>query len=105
MTQTRPKRLIRTPFSPHAHGLEGHTMRPHYRRDAAEMAATLRSLATRAHQAVKAHESGQRRLAHGELAELKSAIHQLEDDFRGQDLHDLVPYVAALRHQVERRLA
>ncbi|MGC8643873.1 MAG: hypothetical protein ACP5XB_28765 [Isosphaeraceae bacterium] len=80
-------------------------MRPYTRRDPAEMAASLRSLATRAHQAVKAFETRQHRLAGVELNELVSAIRQLEDDFRKQELHHLVPYVVALRHQVQTRLA
>jgi hypothetical protein len=79
-------------------------MRPNSRRDAADMAASLRSLATRAHEAVKAFETRRHRPPSEELAELMAAIHQLENDFRTQNLHDLIPYVAALRHQVETRL-
>jgi hypothetical protein len=105
MTQTMQKRFSRTSSPPHVPAFEGRAMRPHTRRDAAEMAATLRSLATRAHQAVKAFETRQHRLAGSELTELVSAICQLEDDFRKQELHHLVPYVAALRHQVQTRLA
>ena len=105
MTHTLPKRFPRTSSPPHVHAFEGRSMRPHARRDAAEMAAALRSLAIRAHQAVKAFESRQHRLAGSELHDLLSAICQLEDDFRKQELHHLVPYVAALRHQVQTRLA
>lgn len=105
MTPTLHKRLTRTTSPPHAAAFEGRTMRRHTRRDPAEMAAALRSLALRAHQAVKAFETRQHRPDCSELSELVSAICQLEDDFRKQELHHLVPYVAALRHQVQIRLA
>lgn len=103
-TQHHQKRNTRNPASPRAHTFEGRTMRTYYRRDPAEMAATLRVLATRAHEAVKSLEHRRQPLSLAELAELRVAIRQLEDDFRTQDLHGLVPYVAALREHVETRL-
>ncbi len=109
MTQTLNKRLTRTALSaflsPHAHAFEGCTMRRNAHRDPAEMAAALRFLATRAHEAVKALETHQLRPANAEVIELMVAIRQLEDDFRTQSLHHLVPYVSALRHQVQTRLS
>ena len=105
MTRTLFKRIYRTPSSPHAHGPEGRAMRPTMRHDAADLAATLRALATRAHEAVKAtgdHAEGSMRR---ELSDLRNAIAQLEDDFRSQNLNTMVSYVAALREQVEAKLA
>ena len=40
-----------------------------------------------------------------ELSDLRNAIAQLEDDFRSQNLDTVIPYVVALRQQVEARLA
>ena len=107
MTRTLFKRTHRTTSPPHAHGPEGRVMRPTIRHDAADLAATLLALATRAHEAVKAagdhdHADGPRR---NELSDLRNAIAQLEDDFRSQNLDIMVSYVAALRHQVEAKLA
>ena len=80
-------------------------MRTMIRHDAADLAATLRALATRAHEAVKIasdHADGSTR---HELSDLRNAIAQLEDDFRSQNLHTMVSYVVALRQQVEAKLA
>ena len=104
MTRTLRERIGKKSFLPHARAFEGRIMKQNYRRDAADMAASLRSLATRAHEAVKAFESRKHRPGGHELAELLAAIHELENDFRAQNLDDLVPYVTALRQQVETRL-
>ena len=80
-------------------------MRPTIRHDAADLAATLRALATRAHEAVKAAGRSRDGPGRNELSDLRNAIAQLEDDFRSQNLDIMVSYVAALRHQVEAKLA
>jgi Spy/CpxP family protein refolding chaperone len=80
-------------------------MRPTIRRDAADLAATLRALATRAHEAVRAAGDRAEGPMRHELSELRNAIAQLEDDFRSQNLDTVIPYVVALRQQVEARLA
>jgi Spy/CpxP family protein refolding chaperone len=104
MPRTLFKRTHRTVTPPHAPGPEGRAMRTKIRHDAAELAATLRALATQAHEAVKAtgdHSDGSMR---HELSNLRNAIAQLEDDFRSQNLTTMVPYLVALREQVESKL-
>jgi hypothetical protein len=80
-------------------------MRSTIRHDAADLAATLRALATRAHEAVRASGDQVDGSMHHELSDLRNAIVQLEDDFRRQRLDSMVTYVVALRQQVESKLA
>ena len=68
-------------------------MRPTIRHDAADLAATLRALAARAHEAVKATGDRAEGPIRHELADLRNAIAQLEDDFRSQHLDTVIPYV------------
>jgi hypothetical protein len=73
---------------------------------AADLALALRSLALRAHQAVK-HQAGARHdhAANSRaLRDLQAEIHQLQAEFESQSLETLAAYTAALGHQVESKL-
>jgi hypothetical protein len=104
MTYTPAKRFIRTPSQSLLHGFETCNMTPGSSHEAADLAATLRVLASKAHEAVKAIETRQRHLTCKELDDLRIAIGCLENEFRAQNLRSLIPYVVALRQQVETKL-
>ena len=70
--------------------------------DAADLAGALRTLAVRAHRAIRDEDADASRPA--ELRALRSALLDLEADLRGQGLDGLLPYVRALRHKIEDRL-
>jgi hypothetical protein len=71
--------------------------------DPAHLGATLRELAMRAHQLVRATEAPAQEQ---ELTKVHSRIVQLERSLGQQDLgDDLTSYVSALRQRVEERLA
>ena len=103
MTHTLPKRANRV----HSASLElrtdvnGRAMRGDGTHDPAELAMALRTLAIRAHRAVKA--AGQTVDANilEELRDLRAEVRCLEDTLLTQRLHRMVPYVAALRQQIE----
>jgi len=80
-------------------------MRSTIRHDAADLASTLRALAMRAHEAMKVAGDDADGAARHELSNLRVEIAGLEDDFRSQNLNDVASYVAALRQQVEAKLA
>jgi hypothetical protein len=69
--------------------------------DPAELALALRTLAIRAHRAVKA--AGQTVDANvlEELRDLRAEVCWLEDSLFTHQMHRVVPYVAALRQQIE----
>jgi hypothetical protein len=79
--------------------------RPHpgseLRHDPAALSATLRELATRAHQVVRsARADGLSAHSRKELGELHAQIVQLQRSLQAQSLDGLVPYVSALRQEV-----
>jgi hypothetical protein len=105
MTMTRAQPTLRTP--PWRDAGNGN-----FDLDPAHLGATLRELALRAHQLVRATDAS--RTAPGpvasdleqELTEVHSRIIQLERSIEEQDLGDnLASYVSALRQRVEERLA
>jgi hypothetical protein len=107
MTQTQlsRKRMTRTMPLPHADVRSGHVPRP-CGSHAAELAQALRSLALRAHQAMK-DQAGARRdhPANSQaLRDLQAEIHRLQSEFECQGLHALAAYTAALGRQVRSRL-
>jgi hypothetical protein len=69
--------------------------------DPAGLAETLRALALRAHRAIRTERTEETRR---ERDELRHALGRLESDCSSQGLNRLVPYVAALRREVETRL-
>ncbi len=92
---TRAQPTLRTP--PRRDAGSGHL-----ELDAARLSATLRELAMRAHQLVRATDSSAQEQ---ELTEVHGRIVQLERSLDGQALGDLPSYVSALRQRVEERLA
>jgi hypothetical protein len=72
--------------------------------DAADLAASLRALAIRTHHLLRSAEETNQRVDRAELRALRTAILDLEADFLNQDLHGLLPYVRALRDQIELEL-
>jgi hypothetical protein len=74
------------------------------RRDPAELAATLRDLAARAHRAVRAADAAPAADALRELAELHPRIVELQRSIDGEAQGDLVSYLSSLRREVESRL-
>jgi hypothetical protein len=73
---------------------------------ATELAQSLRSLALRAHQAMR-DQAGSRREhpANSQaLRDLQTEIHRLESEFESQGLEALATYTAALGRQVRSRL-
>jgi hypothetical protein len=96
MTMTRAQPTVRTPPRRDA-GSENFDLDP------ARLGATLRELAMRAHQLVRATDPTAQEQ---ELTEVHSRIVRLERSLREQDLgDDLASYVSALRQRVEERLA
>ena len=75
--------------------------------DPAKLGATLRELAMRAHQLVRAvSETGpDKDDAERELAEVHAQIVRLQRNLASHRLDDLVSYVSALRERVEECLA
>ncbi len=104
MTHTLSKRTIRTTSPPHAHTSEDRAVRFDGRHDAADLAAALRDLALRAYEAVKDSTALNGTNRGPELRELQIALSQFEAEILEQKLDGLVPYVAALRQQVEAKL-
>jgi hypothetical protein len=101
MTQTVKKKVIKTvsplpTFEKRFHRIDG--------RHAAELAQTLRALATRAHQAVKATCAFEKPSNSLELIDLQTEIHRLEIELETQGLEHLLGYVVALRREVESKL-
>jgi hypothetical protein len=116
MTQILRKRAIKT--TPprqahehgHAHGHDGRVPRAHAdAQHAADLAQTLRALATRAHQAVKEKARDAADCDHASngqshtqtLVDLQAEIHRLQAELESQGLHRLVAYVTALRQEIE----
>jgi hypothetical protein len=105
MMMTRAQPTLRTP--PRRDAGSGH-----FDLDAAHLSATLRELAMRAHQLVRATD-GSRTTPRSdvsdqeqELTDVHARIVQLERSLDDQDLgDDLASYVSALRQRVEERLA
>jgi hypothetical protein len=96
MTMTRAQPTLRTP--PRRDAGSGHFDLL----DPSQLSATLRELAMRAHQLVRAGDA----TAHEqELTEVHTRIVQLERSLDKQDLGDLASYVSALRQRVEQHLA
>jgi hypothetical protein len=104
MTQTLPKRTIRTTSPPQPQTMDGRAFRFDRGQDAASLALRLRTLTTRAHEALHATVSSDDTRRDAELRALHLAIGYLEEDLRSQNLGRLVPYVTALRHQIESNL-
>ena len=107
MTQTQllRKRMTRTMPPPHADARSGRVPRS-CGSHAAELAQALRSLALRAHQAMK-DQGGARRdhPANSQtLRDLQAEIHRLQSEFESQGLHTLAAYTAALGRQVGSKL-
>lgn len=69
--------------------------------DPARLGATLRDLAVRAHRAVRSPDARDAPDARRELDDLRSSLAALQHSLRAQSLDGLVPYVAALRREVE----
>ena len=103
MTHTLPKRTNRNDArSPElGTGADHCALRLGGTHDPAELAAVLRTLAIRAHRAVKA--AGQTVDANvlEELRDLRTAVCWLEDTLLTRQMHRMVPYVAALRQQID----
>ncbi len=102
MTHTLPKRTIRTTSPPHTPA--DWALRFDGRHDAADLAAQLRDLAFRAYEAVKRPPAIDEATRGQELSELRIAIHRFEAEILNQKLDGLLPYVAALRQEVEAKL-
>ena len=97
MISTRAK-PTRRPVRPHPGGEASHDIR----HDPAGVGARLRELAGRAHRAVRAAQAeGPTTHSQRELVELHARIIQLERTLQAQSLDGLIPYVSALRQQVE----
>lgn len=107
MTQTQllRKRMTRTMPPPFADARSGRAARS-CGTHAADLAHTLRSLALRAHQAVKDQTGAKRDHAVNcqTLLDLQTEIHRLQSEFESQGLHTLAAYTAALGRQVGSRL-
>jgi hypothetical protein len=101
MTQTLKKRSIKTVSPPPTSEKRFHRIDE---RHAAELAQTLRALATRAHQAVKAAGAFGKPTNTLELIDLQTEIHRLEIELETQGLAHLLGYVVALRREVESKL-
>jgi hypothetical protein len=101
MTHTLRKRILRTMSPQHAHGPDGRVPRLGIRNDPADLAEALRCLSIRAHHALKLAGDRVDESIRVELHDLRTAIRWLEDEFRTQQLDRMLPYVVALRHQVE----
>ena len=94
---------IRRAFSP-AHTRSAEASRD-VRHDPAELAVTLRDLATRAHRAVRALDAAPAAdAARRELAELHPRIVELQRGIDGESQQGLGSYLSALRREVESRL-
>ncbi|QEH35671.1 hypothetical protein OJF2_42260 [Aquisphaera giovannonii] len=107
MTRTLLERFSPNPSLPNlVPRTEGRAMgsRSQIRHDPAELAASLRMLTARAHEAVKAAEARRFILNGDEVAELKAAIRGLEDQFRAQNMGHLVPFVVSLRERIDAKL-
>ncbi len=98
MTMTRAQPTLRTP--PRRDAGSGHFDLL----DPSQLSATLRELAMRAHQLVRARRRDGPP-TNEELTEVHSRIVQLERSLDKQDLGDLASYVSALRQRVEQHLA
>jgi hypothetical protein len=99
--RTKP---IRRAFSP-AHTRSAEASRD-VRHDPAELAVTLRDLATRAHRAVRALDAAPAADTDTlrELAELHPRIVELQHWIDGESQRGLGSYLSALRREVESRL-
>jgi hypothetical protein len=97
MISTRTKLSRRPPRPPHG----GEASRD-VRHDPAGLSARLRELAARAHRAVRAAQAGgPTDHSQRELVELHARIVQLQRSLQAQALDGLLPYVSALRQEVE----
>jgi hypothetical protein len=105
MAGTLATRFIRALSPLHPQLSDGCNTGPSSHHDPADLAVALRALACRTHEAVKAYESRQRRLTGEELDDLRIEISWLENEFRAQNLPNLIAYVVALRYQVETKFA
>jgi hypothetical protein len=107
MTQTQllRKRMTRTMPPPYADARSGRLPRS-CGSHAADLAQALRSLALRAHQAVKDQPSARRDHPTNcqALLDLQTEIHRLQSEFESQGLETLAAYTAALGRQVGSRL-
>jgi hypothetical protein len=82
-------------------GADRRTLRLDGTQDPAELAVALRTLAIRAHRAVKAVGQTVDANVLEELRDLRTAVCWLEETFLSRQMHRMVPYVAALRLQIE----
>ncbi len=103
MAPALPKRTNRVHSSSLEFGTEpdARAMRWDGTHDPAELAVALRTLAIRAHRAVKAAGQTVDTNLLEELRDLRDSACCLEDTLLTQRLHRMVPYVAALRQQIE----
>ena len=103
MAHALPKRTNRVHSSSLEFGTEsdGRALRWEGTHDPAELAVALRTLALRAHRAVRAAGHTVDANVLEELRDLRDAACCLEDTLLTQRLHRMVPYVAALRQQIE----
>jgi hypothetical protein len=109
MTSTRAKPIRRIPAPVRPRGSEGNRDSRH---NPANLGATLRDVAVRAHRAVRALEAASHQGAGGtdvseplrELAELQPRIVQLQQDLDPKSQDGLASYLSALRREVENRL-
>ena len=104
MTQTLPKRTIRTTSPPPPQTRDSRAFRFDRGQDAPTLALRLRTLAIRAHEALNASIPCDDTIRKPELRALHLAIGHLEEDLRSQNLERLIPYVAALLQQVGAKL-
>ena len=110
MISTRSRPIRRIPAPVHARAAEAGREIGH---DPADIAATLRDLAARAHRAVRALDPASGRGdaaappadALRELAELHPRIVGLQQSLDGECQWGLASYLSALRREVESRLA
>ncbi len=97
MISTR-KKPARRPPRPQKDGSANHDVR----HDPAGLSARLRELAARAHRAVRAAQAeGATDRSQRELVELHARIVQLQRSLQAHSLDGLLPYVTALRQEVE----
>ncbi len=104
MTHTLRKPTSRMTMSSYAHEYADRMPRLATQSDPADLAEALRTLAIRAHHAMKTAQSSVDESTREELHRVRTAIRWLEDEFKTQQLDRILPYVVSLRHQVESSL-
>ena len=103
MVHALPQQTNQVLSSPSAFatGADGRGSRRDRIHDPAELAVVLRTLALRAHRAVKAAGQSVDAKVLEELRDLRAEASRLEETLLTRRLHRMVPYVAALRQQIE----